>query len=150
MTIIKKLPWMSLGLVIATYSVLGWKLSHTNSSWTIWLLSAIAIFIMNMLLNSPWSIITDTLSMLFKSDFRSFSVTVFGALLFFAIIAWFRLFLLILLMICTIVLVRIDFQAYGFKEWQAFWISATFSLLSLSNGALIYHIIYMIPLLVGR
>ncbi|MEM7725153.1 MAG: hypothetical protein AAF208_02120 [Cyanobacteria bacterium P01_A01_bin.45] len=150
MVFLKRLPWLSLGLVFLAYSILGWELSHGKLSPIMWLLSAIAILTMNILLNSPWSIIADSFDMLFKSDFRSFSVTVLGAFMFFAILAWFRSFLIIMLMLSTIILVRIDFQVEGLKEWQAFWVSATVSLLSLGTGALTYQAAYMIPLVISN
>ncbi|GAA6620629.1 hypothetical protein NUACC26_064450 [Scytonema sp. NUACC26] len=87
-------------------------------------------------LTSPSSKVADYSFALFKSNLRSFSVTVLAALLFFMMLAWFRVFLDTLVIVAASIMARIDFQTSGFSQRQAFWILSTISLVSLGLGAI--------------
>ncbi|EKE99209.1 hypothetical protein FDUTEX481_03402 [Tolypothrix sp. PCC 7601] len=50
-------------------------------------------------------------------------------------LAWFRMFLDTLLIIAAAILARIDFQAAGVKEGQAFWLTSLLSLAGVALGA---------------
>lgn len=138
MLLIKRLPWMSLFLVLISYSTLGWVLSETHTPWFSWIVVVIAILFLLGSLNAPLPTVADYSTMMLKSSSRSFLVAVFGAFLFFLMVAWFRLFLDTLLIIAAAVLARIDFQTAGFKEAQAFLFSSLFSLAGMAGGAAIH------------
>ncbi len=148
MPFLKRLPWLSLSLLLLTYIVFGWLLARSNTQPMLWLMFAMAIVFFTASLTIPFSKVTDYSVSLFRSNLRSFGVTVFGAFLFFLILARFRLFLDILVMIAAAMLVRIDFQTAGFNQGQVFWITTTFSLSGLAVGALVEKLMLQSGLLV--
>ena len=147
MSIFKRVPWVSLALVMLSYSTLGWVISETRVSIFVWLVTVVAILLLIVTLTIPWLKMTYYLNALLKSNTRSFGVAVLAAFLFFIMIAWFRVFLDTLLIISATILVRIDFQKAGLREGLAFCTASIFSLGGLALGALIYKLIYsQIPL----
>ncbi|WP_100898858.1 hypothetical protein [Nostoc flagelliforme] len=142
MSILKRVPWVSLALVMLSYSSLGWVISETRAPLFVWLATVVAILLLIVTLTIPWLKMTYYLNVLLKSNTRSFGVAVLGAFLFFIMIAWFRVFLDTLLIISATILVRIDFQMAGLREGLAFWTASTFSLAGLALGALIHKLIY--------
>ncbi|MFS0514581.1 hypothetical protein ACEYW6_07640 [Nostoc sp. UIC 10607] len=142
MLILKRVPWVSLALVLLSYSTLGWVISETRAPLFVWLVTVVAILILIVTLTTPWPKMTYYFSILLKSNTRSFGVAVLAAFLFFIMIAWFRIFLDTLLIISATILVRIDFQIAGLREGLAFWTASIFSLTGLALGALIYKLIY--------
>ncbi|BAY22712.1 hypothetical protein NIES2100_24750 [Calothrix sp. NIES-2100] len=142
MLILQRVPWVSLTLLILSYSTLGWVISETKAPLFAWAVIAIAILLFVGILTVPWTRMTDVSSILFKSSTRTFIFSVFAAFLFFVMIAWFRMFLDTLLIISAAILARIDFQAAGFKEGQAFWITSIFSLAGLALGAAMQMLLF--------
>lgn len=135
MSILQRVPWVSLTLLILSYSTLGWVLSETKAYWFMWVVTVVGILLFMVSLTTPWARIRKVSSILFKSSTSSFIFTVFAAFLFFLMLAWFRLFLDTLLIVSGSILAKIDFQAAGFKEGQTFWITFIFSLTGLALGA---------------
>ncbi len=138
----KKLPWLSLMLLLLTFISLGWVLAEASASQFTWLLVAIATLVLAASLSSPWAKIADYSVNLFTSNLKSFLVTVAAAFLFFLILARFRLFLDILVIIAASMLVRIDLQTTGFTEVQTFCFLAAFSLAGFGLGVLIENFIF--------
>ncbi|MGJ5676606.1 MAG: hypothetical protein ACR9NN_23885 [Nostochopsis sp.] len=137
MPFLKRLPWPSLTLLLLTYIIFGWLLAKSKTQPILWLVFAIVTVLFIAGLTIPFSKVSDYSVSLFRSNLMSFGVTVFGAFLFFLILARFRLFLDILVMIAAAMLVRIDFQYAGFNQCQVFWITNTFSFIGLALGALV-------------
>ncbi|MBD2532356.1 hypothetical protein H6G97_23365 [Nostoc flagelliforme FACHB-838] len=142
MSIFKRVPWVSLALVLLSYSTLGWVISETRAPLFVWVATVIAILILMVTLTAPWPKMTYYYSVLLQSNTRSFGVAVLAAFLFFIMIAWFRVFLDTLLIVCATILVRIDFQRAGLREGLAFYSTSIFSLGGLALGALMYKLIY--------
>ncbi|MCC5630044.1 hypothetical protein [Nostoc sphaeroides] len=142
MSILQRVPWVSLALVLLSYSTLGWVISETRASVSVWLATVVAILLLIVTLTIPWIKMRYYFSILLKSNTRSFAVAVLAAFLFFIMIAWFRVFLDTLLIVSATILVKIDFQTAGLREGLAFWTTSTFSLIGLALGALIYKLIY--------
>ncbi|BDI15680.1 hypothetical protein ANSO36C_14820 [Nostoc cf. commune SO-36] len=142
MSIFKRVPWVSLALVLLSYSTLGWVISETRAPLFVWVATVIAILILMVTLTAPWPKMTYYYSILLQSNTRSFGVAVLAAFLFFIMIAWFRVFLDTLLIVSATILVRIDFQRAGLREGLAFYTTSIFSLGGLALGALIYKLIY--------
>ncbi|MEA5553391.1 hypothetical protein VB713_20850 [Anabaena cylindrica UHCC 0172] len=140
MSVFKKIPWFSLALVLLSYSTLGWVISETKAPWFVWLIVIVAILLLLISLTTPWSKLAECYSIFFRSNVRTFGITVLAAFLFFMMLAWFRVFLDTLLMLSATILVKIDFQASGFKEGLSFWFTSIFSLVGLAAGALLYQI----------
>jgi len=143
MSILKRLPFVSLVLLLLTYTTLGWVISKTYAPapWFIWVLTVITILVLLGGLTISWRRLTHYSFVLFQSNLKSFSITVLGAFLFFLMIAQFRVFLDTLLIIAAAILAKIDFQTAGFSEGQAFWFLSIFSLTGLALGALIHKFI---------
>jgi hypothetical protein len=136
MAFLKRLPWLSLILLLLTYTTFGWVLSRSKTQPILWLVVAIAIVLFIANLTIPLSKMADYSVSLFRSNIKSFGVAVLGAFLFFLILARFRLFLDTLVIIAATMLVKIDFQAAGFSQGLAFWITTAFSFAGLALGVL--------------
>jgi hypothetical protein len=141
MSILQRLPFVSLGLLLLTYTTLGWVISAAYAPWFVWLVVAIAIFALVGCLTISWTRLTDYSFVFFKSNLRSFGLSFLGAFLFFLVIAKFRVFLDTLVIFAATILARIDFQTAGFTQGQAFWLISIFSLTGLAVGALINQVI---------
>lgn len=141
MSILKRLPFVSLVLLLLTDITLGWVISKAYAPKFIWLLTVIAILVLLAILTISWRRLTDYSFVFFKSNLKSFIITVLAAFLFFLIIARFRVFLDTLVVIATAILAKIDFQTAGFTERQTFWFLSIFSLTGLALGALIHKLI---------
>ncbi|WP_292854776.1 hypothetical protein [Nostoc sp. NMS8] len=142
MSILKRVPWVSLALVLLSYSTLGWVISETRAPLFVWVVTVVAILLLIVTLTAPWPKMIYYYSILLKSNTRTFGVAVLAAFLFFIMIAWFRVFLDTLLIISATILVRIDFQRAGLREGLAFSTASIFSLGGLALGGLIYKLIY--------
>ncbi|MTJ51567.1 hypothetical protein FJR38_02135 [Anabaena sp. UHCC 0253] len=135
MSILKKIPWFSLTLVLLSYSTLGWVIFEEKAHWYIWLITVVTILLSLICVTNPWLKLNQCFSILFKSNARTFGVTVLAALLFFLMIAWFRVFLDTLLILCATILAKIDFQSVGLNPALAFGCTFLCSLLGLALGA---------------
>lgn len=136
MSFLKRLPWVSLSLLLLTYATYGWLISQAKAPLLVWLLAVTAALLLVGGLTSPLNRVADYSFVLFKSNLRSFSMTVLAALLFFVMVAWFRVFLDTLVIIAASILARIDFQTSSFSLGQTFWIVSTISLIGLGLGAI--------------
>jgi hypothetical protein len=137
MLILKRLPWVSLTLLLITYGILGWVISKANVAWFIWLIVVIAVLLLIENLTSFFWKIADYSSLFLKLNVRSIILTVLGAFLFFLMVAWFQVFIDSLLIIGTLTLARIEFHLAGFSEKQYFLVVSVLSLASLTAGALV-------------
>ncbi|MEH1895771.1 hypothetical protein CDG77_05030 [Nostoc sp. 'Peltigera membranacea cyanobiont' 213] len=142
MSILKRVPWVSLALVLLSYSTLGWVISETHAPRSVWVLTVVGILLLIVTLTTPWPKMTYYLNTLLKSNIKSFGVAVLAAFLFFIMIAWFGVFLDTLLIISATILVKIDFQKAGLRQKLAFLTTSIFSLSGLALGALIYNLVY--------
>ncbi len=127
-------------LALLTYCSLGWVISKTYTSTTALAITAIAVLLLVLVLTTPWAKLASYSNSFFKSNSRTFAVTVFAAFLLFLIIARFRLFLDTLVIVSATILVRIDFQSAGLKQAHAFGIMSIISLSGLATGVFIHHV----------
>jgi hypothetical protein len=139
MSILKKIPWFSLTLILLSYSTLGWIIFEEKAPWYVRLITAVTILLSLILLTNPWLKLDDYSHIFFKSNARTFLVAILAAFLFFLMIAWFRVFLDTLLILSATILAKIDFQSVGLKPALAFGCISFCSLLGLGLGALINH-----------
>lgn len=138
---LKKFPWVSLALLLVTYSTLGWLLSAFKDPWFVWAIVVIGVFLIAASLSSPWSNIRNGFARLFKSDTRAFLFTVVAAFLTVLITTWFHIFAHALVVISACTLFRLDAQTAKLSEAQIFWISTIVSLAGLSLGAVVHTVI---------
>ncbi|MBE9005886.1 hypothetical protein IQ259_12710 [Fortiea sp. LEGE XX443] len=141
MPIFKKLPWISLLLVLVSCSTMGWVLSETQAPWPFWIVVVVAVLILLASLTAPFLAMASYSSVFFESATKTFFIAVFGAFLFFLMIVWFRLFLDTLLIIAASILARIDFHLAGFKARPAFLITSLFSLAGIACGSVIHRVL---------
>ncbi|MBW4592194.1 MAG: hypothetical protein KME46_04520 [Brasilonema angustatum HA4187-MV1] len=141
MSISKRPPLLSLALLLLTYTSTGWIISKIYTPWYIWLLAVIAILLLTGGLTVSGTRVANFSLFLFKSNVRSFGLSVLAAFLFFLMIVRFRLFLETLLIVAATGLVRIDFQTAGFNQGQTFCLLSIFCLTGLALGALIHKLI---------
>lgn len=138
---LKKFPWVSLALLLVTYSTLGWLLSDFDDPWFVWAIVVIGVFLIAASLSSPWSNIRNGFAGLFKSDTRAFLFTVVAAFLTVLITTWFHLFAHALVVISACTLFRLDSQTANLSQAQVFWISTIVSLAGLGLGAVAHTVI---------
>jgi hypothetical protein len=110
-------------------------------SWSVWIVVVIGILVLLASLAAPFLVIARYSTVLFESSIRTLLIAIFGAFLFFLMVAWFRLFLDSLLIIAAAVLAKIDFHTSGFKEGPAFFLTALFSLAGIACGAVVQRLL---------
>lgn len=137
MLTLKKIPWFSLTLVLLSYSTLGWMIFEEQAHWYIWLLTVVTILLSLICFTNPWLKLNEYVSIFFKSSARAFGVAILAAFLFFLMVAWFRAFLDILLILCATILARIDLQTLALKPALAFGCISFFAVAGLALGAFI-------------
>lgn len=138
--IIRKIPWGSLLLLVLTYINIGWATCQLRSSSLNWLLLVMAILILTSCFNAPWRKISGFLYFFLRSNLRYFGVTLLGSFLLFFVLARFRMFLDILVVVATIILVRLDFQTLGYREKTAFRLISLISFLGLVSGFMLHFL----------
>ncbi|WP_306460509.1 hypothetical protein [Cuspidothrix issatschenkoi] len=124
-----------------SYITLGWVIFEDKSDWSIWLITVASVLLFLMCLTNPRFKLREYSGIFFKNNSRTFGVTVLAAFLFFLMIAWFRVFLDTLLILCATILAKIDFQAVDLKPELTFACISFCSLLGLGLGALINYYI---------
>jgi hypothetical protein len=107
--------------------------------WSLWIVVVLGTLILLASLAVPFLAMANYSSVFFESSTKTFLIAVFGAFLFFLMVAWFRLFLDTLLIISAAILAKIDFHTAGFKGGQAFIITSLFSLAGIGFGSLLHE-----------
>ena len=138
---LKKFPWVSLALLLVTYSTLGWLLSAFDDPWLVWVIVVVGALLLAASLSSSWSNISNGFARLLKSDTRAFLVTVAAAFLTVLIITWFHIFAHALIVISAATLFKLDAQTAGLSEAQVFLILSIVSLAGLGLGAVAHTVI---------
>ena len=130
MPTLKLIPWVSLVLLMGTYSTLGWLLSAWLVSafqtpwvgWAIWMIVVVAVLLLAAAVASPWSKLRDGFALLVKSDTRAFLVAVIFALLSVVIITWLHIFVHILVVVAAGTLVKLETQTAKWSYSHIFWL----------------------------
>lgn len=141
MPILKKLPWVSLVLLVVTYSTLGWVLSTFHEPWGVWVIIVVGSLLVAAFLSSPGVKFRDS-SQLFKSDTRTFFFVVAAAFLSVLILWMLHIFVHALVTISAAILVKLDAQKSRLSNRQTFWILVIVSLAGLGIGAAAQNVIY--------
>ncbi|HEY9844677.1 MAG TPA: hypothetical protein V6D03_00605, partial [Candidatus Caenarcaniphilales bacterium] len=113
---LRKIPWLSLGLLGLTYALLGWDLSTYDVLWTVWFLIAAVAFTAVLTWNSklvarvvrlgPQSVV-----LIFIFTLVACLAATFGSLV-----------TLSFLLLATQVLAKLELQLSGFKRSHTLWI----------------------------
>lgn len=134
----KKLPWLSLLLLVITYFNLGWLLSSSVVHWGVWLLVIVFSIGIAEALAAPFSVIRNLARRLIGSDTKAFLSAIIGAFLGVVILAYFDISAHALLLILVGAIARLELQSTAISESRSFMILSSVSLSSLGLGAAVY------------
>lgn len=165
MSWIKKIPWLSLTILLLTYGTFGW----IYGSWgielieqTTWLgeledhiansiiygIGIVAVLFIALIFTAPISLITLGVDNWLKSDSRAFLSIFLGAFAFAVIVQRVDYFARFLILISAALLVKLDLQLAGCKTWLSFFILTIFCLLGFIGGILAFYLT-LSPLIAG-
>jgi hypothetical protein len=149
MLLVKKLPWLSLLLLVLTYGVFGWLIAASDKSWILWLMGAAYTLLITSALAAPWALLKGFYANFLESDSRAFVAVIVGAFLSVIIISWLEIFVRILVLVSASALVRLDLQTAGYSKWQAFAILLIVALTAFGLGILMRQIHWPIEAIRG-
>ncbi|NEN92672.1 MAG: hypothetical protein F6K48_28740 [Okeania sp. SIO3H1] len=139
----KLIPLLSLILLLITYTILGWRLASTQASQLLYLAIIATIFLLDIMLTVPLPNFKCIITPWFQSDITTFIAVIISAFLFVVIIRWISLSVDALVLMSAGILVRLDTQVYGLKNWQSFVILLIISQGSLGLGIMLYRLQYL-------
>lgn len=141
---VKKIPWLSLTLLLVTYNTLGWILAQARSSWYIVLLTVALVLLFTEILAAPASKTRKFINRWLSSDSKAFILVLAFAFFAAAIVVWIHVIAHIFVLMSAGLLARLDLHTTGFGQWQAFWILAALSLAGFAVGWVTYYYLYPI------
>lgn len=127
-------------LLLISYSILGWRLASIQASQLLYLTVITAIFLLDIILTVPLPNFQRIIKPWFQSDIMTFISVIISAFLFVVLIRWISLSVDALVLISAGILVRLDTQVCGLKNWQSFVILLIISQASLGLGILLYRL----------
>ncbi len=154
---LKKIPWLSLILLILVYGVFGWLYTPWFSSflerrtlltWTIeedlalvliYGLGSLWVILIATVFTAPVTLLTLSMSNWLKSEVRAFLCVIFGALAFALIVRWFSFFTRLFVLLAAAMLVKLDLRAAGYGQWLSTLILAFLCLAAFSTGVLAFY-----------
>ncbi|RMF20898.1 MAG: hypothetical protein D6756_13430 [Cyanobacteria bacterium J083] len=132
----KKIPWLSLILLLLTYGFLGWLYGEKMIELTgflrqEWLLEyylaailshlsgVVLICLVTLALIGPFTILTTGLEQGFESKFSAIMAIVLSALAFVLILRWLTFFVRLLVLVAAVLVFRIDMHMCGYNKKQS-------------------------------
>lgn len=143
MLLLKKIPWLSLTLLLITYSALGWLVYASESLWYV-LLSAALVILSAEILAAPVSLFRNLVTSALRSDTVAFVFVFTLAFAITVLLSWIYIVVRALILIAAELLAKLDLQTNGFTPWQAFWILSGVSLVGFGLGWVTHHALYPI------
>ena len=153
---LKKIPWLSLSILIIAYGTFGW----IYASWAVkfidqgklfyWVLEkdiatifiyGLGIFwvlLIALAFTAPIALMTISIGSWFNSDARAFMSIVFGAMAFALIVQWLGLFAKFFVLLASAILVRIDLRTAGLNMLISLFIIGCCCLLGFGGGILAF------------
>ena len=130
----KRLPWLSLILLLAAYINFGWMLADADFPWWVWLLGTVLALAIAEALASPWSLIRSAILPWFGSDTIAFVSAM--AMAFFAVVllSWIDIAAHGVILIAAGAMLRLEAQIAKLYGLQAFLLLAGVSLCGLGLG----------------
>jgi hypothetical protein len=153
----KKIPWLSLILLILVYGVFGWLYTPwfnfflqegTLLGWTIeqdlalvlvYGLGCFWVLVIAVAFTAPVTLMTVSIGNWLRSEVRAFFCLLFGALAFALIVRWFAFFTRFFVLLAAAMLVKIDLQAAGYGKWLSTLILTFLCLAAFSIGVLAFY-----------
>lgn len=136
----KKLPWVSLALLLVTYITVGRLLSFLHDSWFAWVTIVVGVVVLAAFLSSPGAKFRGSSHWL-KADTKAFSLIIAGAFLSVLILWRLHVFVHMLIAISSATLVRLEAQIVRLSNRQTFWMIVIVSLAGLGLGAVLQALI---------
>ena len=151
----KKIPWLSLTILLLTYGTFGWM----YSSWgvavietgellsqletklalrIIYGLGVMSVVLIAVVFTAPISLITVSLDNWLRSDTRAFLSIFMGAFAFTLIVQKVNYFATFLVLLASALLVKLDLQLAGYRRWFSWLILTFFCLLGFIGGILAF------------
>lgn len=154
---LKKIPWLSLALMLLTYATFGWlygswsltlveegiflkELETGIASSILYGIGTMGILAIALIFTAPISLIALSVDNWFRSDSRAFFSIFLGAFAFAVIVQRVDYFTRILVLISAALLVKLDLQLAGYKRWLSFLILTVFCLLGFIGGILAFYL----------
>lgn len=128
------LPFFSLFLLLVTYAVLGWQVAQPNTTRADWLAVGGIILLIALTLVSPVAQIRRFFGVWLQSNATAFLSIVIFAFAAVMILTHLDIFARWLILLAPGLLVRLDLQVAGYRDWPAFGIIASVCLGGYSGG----------------
>ncbi|NJR40890.1 MAG: hypothetical protein HC781_21205 [Leptolyngbyaceae cyanobacterium CSU_1_4] len=138
----KKIPWLSLGILFSAYATFSWFLTHWVISrinagqavWAVWALVLSCTLLQALLLTTLFDGVKHFFRKWLKSDIGYFSLIMLGSLGVTAALVWFKLFGYVLVLVSAEILVRLDLQNAHLNRWQSLAVLTLVSVAGLAVG----------------
>ena len=139
---VKKVPWLSLGILFSAYATFSWFLTHWvitristgQAVLTVWAIVLFCTILQALLLTTLF----DGLKLFFrkwlKSDIGYFSLIMLGSMGVTAALVWFKMFGYVLVLVSAEVLARLDLQNAKLNRWQSLVVLTLVSVAGLTVG----------------
>lgn len=138
----KKLPWVSLLLLLIAYTIWGWLIfAVAYKHWIVWLAAGAMALLIAAASTSALPLVKDVVGFTLKSDSRAFFAVTIAAFLTVFIVTWFNAFVHALILASAESLARLELQTSRFNQWQAFGILSLVSLAGLGLGGAVHPLI---------
>lgn len=138
----KKLPWVSLLLLLISYTICGWLLfAVAYKHWVVWLAAGAMALLIAGALTSALPLVKDIVGFTLKSDSRAFFIVTIAAFLTVLVVTWFNAFAHALILMSAESLARLELQTSRFNQWQAFGILSLVSLAGLGLGGIAHPLV---------
>jgi hypothetical protein len=138
---VKKIPWLSLGLLLLAYSTFSWFLYSSTAPWLLWLAALIFALLQAVLLTTFSKGFRLFFRRWLRSDIGYFSVILISAFSVTVILVWFNIFEYFLAVVGAEILSRMDLQNAKYNEWEALAILTSISVLGLAVGLIARYVI---------
>jgi len=137
---LRKLSWVSIGMMVLTYGVFGWLMSASLvSPWLPWLGACYITIVITGLTLVPLRNWRTKIDYWLQSKLRSLISLIGGAFSMVIIFSWLDLSIRILVLIAAALLVRIDLVSQGLSKKQSFYFLGIFAWGSYGLGVLIHE-----------
>lgn len=153
--LLKKIPWLSIAVLLLTYSTFGWMysfwamelieqgrlLSQLETELALRIIygfGTMLIMLVALIFTAPISLITVSFNNWLKSDVRTFLSIFIGAFAFTIIVQKLNYFAGFLVLLAAALLVKLNLQLAGYRKWLSWLIVTFFSLLGFIGGILAF------------
>jgi hypothetical protein len=139
---VKKVPWLSIGILFASYATFSWFLTHWVSSevgmaiaeWAVWAIVLFFTLMQALLLTTLFNGVKLFFRRWLKSDVGYFTLIMIGSLSVTGALVWFKMFGYVLVLVSAEILARLDLQNAQLNRWQSLAVLTLVSVAGLAVG----------------